>query len=492
MILPFFIIIPLLAAFLIALISGERDNWAIAVAVIAMLALLCLALFGFVTIGAQTQVYQMGAWKIPYTICLVLDALSAFMLVIISGIGLTALMFSVFYIRHLSTSWKYYALFMLLITGMNGVVATGDLFNLFVFMEIALFAAYALVSYGSRAEEFEASFKYAIMGSISSTLVLVGIAIVYSATSNLTMATIAQLLPQNPTVMYFAGGIFLAAFGLKSAMMPFHAWLPDAHSSAPAPISSMLSGVLIKTLGVYVLVRLFYNVLGAPPLFLKMFMIFGSISILVASFLAMGQWDFKRLLAYSSISQIGFILLGLGIGTRWAILGAIFHILNHAIFKALLFYNAGTVEMVLGTRDLRQMGNLTKILPYTTATSMCGTLAVAGMPPFNGFFSKLIIIIAAVHAGHPIYASIAVAGSFLTLVYFMKVQRYGFHGKKVIEREGVKIGWGMRTAMIILAVLTLATSLLILPGIRTAVLDPVVAVIMNKTGYITQVLGGNL
>jgi len=241
-----------------------------------------------------------------------------------------------------------------------------------------------------------------------------------------------------------------------------------------------------------VLIRFFYNVLGAPPIFLTLFMVLGTVSILVASFLALGQWDLKRLLAYSSISQIGFILLGIGIGTRWAILGAVFHILNHAIFKALLFFNAGTVEMVLGTRDLRQMGNLRKCLPYTTATAMVGTLSVAGIPPFNGFFSKLIIIIAAVHAGHPIYAALAIFGSLLTLVYFLKVQRYGFHGERQIDKEGVRIGWGMRTAMIILAVLCLATSVLFLPGIKETILGPVVTVIENKTQYINQVLGGGL
>jgi len=489
MILPFFIIIPLLAAFLIALISGDRDYWAIIVSVLAMISLAVLALFAFITIGGKTIVYEMGAWKIPYAICLAVDAFSAFMLVIISVIGLTSLMFSIFYIKHRSPSWKYYALFMLLVTGMNGVVVTGDLFNLFVFMEIALFAAYALVSYGSHAEEFEAAFKYAIMGSISSTLVLVGIAVVYSATSTLTMALIAERLPQNSAVMFWSGGLFLAAFGLKAAIMPFHAWLPDAHSSAPAPISSMLSGVLIKSLGVYVLIRLFYNIYGAPPVFLTIFRVLGSISIIIASFLAIGQWDLKRLLAYSSISQVGFILLGIGIGTRWAILGAVFHILNHAIFKALLFYNAGTVEMVLGTRDLRKMGNLTRILPYTTTTSMVATFSVAGIPPFNGFFSKLIIIIAAIAAGHPVYGGIAIVGSLLTLVYFMKVQRYGFHGEKVVEMEDVKIGWGMRTAMIILAVLCLATSILVVPGIRETTLDPVVNAIMDKTGYIARVMG---
>jgi len=490
MILPFLIIIPLLAAFLITLISGEKDNWAIVLSILAVISLLALALFSFFTTGNDTYVYEMSGWKIPLTICLVQDALSCFMLVIVNLIALTSLMFSVSYIRQYSSPWKYYALFMLLITGMNGVIATGDIFNLFVFMEIALFAAYALVAFGAKAEEYEAAFKYAVMGSISSTLILLGIGILYAATSTLTMANIgAELQSKSPQVTYWVAAVFMAGFGLKSAVMPFHAWLPDAHSSAPAPISSMLSGVLIKALGIYALIRIFFNVFGAPSIFLTIFMVFGSISIIVASYLALGQWDLKRLLAYSSISQIGFILLGLGIGTKLAILGAVFHILNHAIFKSLLFYNAGAIEMALGTRDLRKMGNLSGALPVTTGTSMIASLSVAGLPPFNGFFSKLIIIIAAVQSQHIVYAIIAVIGSLLTLAYFMKVQRYGFHGETVVTEKKKPVSVGMKTAMIILAVLCVVTSILIIPGIREITLDPVVSVIFNKTGYIQSVIG---
>ena len=203
----------------------------------------------------------------------------------------------------------------------------------------------------------------------------------------------------------------------------------------------------------------------------------------------MGQWDLKRLLAYSSISQIGFILLGLGIGTKLAILGAVFHILNHAIFKSLLFYNAGAVEMALGTRDLRKMGNLRGAMPVTSGTSMIASLSVAGLPPFNGFFSKLIIIIAAVQSNNIIYAIIAVIGSLLTLAYFMKVQRYGFNGENKITELNQSISLGMKSAMIILAVLCVVASILIIPGIREVTLDPVVSVIMNKTAYIQSVIG---
>jgi multicomponent Na+:H+ antiporter subunit D len=252
----------------------------------------------------------------------------------------------------------------------------------------------------------------------------------------------------------------------------------------------MLSGVLIKTLGVYVLVRIFYNILGAPQVFLTAFMILGTLSIVLGVILAIGQWDFKRLLAYSSISQVGYIFLGIGLNSTLGIAGALFHLLNHALFKSLLFYNAGALEMGLGTRDLRKMGNITRLLPITAHSSMAASLAISGIPPFNGFFSKLLIIIAAVQAHQPVYALLAVVGSLLTLATFMKVQRYGIRGENPVERLQSRPGWGMQAAMIILAVLCILTSLLIVPGIKESVLDPVVAAVMDKTGYAAAVLGG--
>jgi len=490
MILPLLIIVPLLTAFLIAFIGGKKDTAAVILTLVAVTILLCMSLYSFIITGAQTQTYQMSAWAIPYGISLVLDPLSGFMMVMIAIISFTSALFSIQYIRHLQQDWKFYALFMLLLTGMNGVVMTGDIFNLFVFMEIALFAAFGLVAFGGRAEEYEAAFKYAVMGSVSSTIILFGIAVIYSATSSLTMSVIAERLPLlDQKIVLWVGGLFMAGFGLKTAAMPFHAWLPDAHSSAPAPISSMLSGVLIKALGVYVLIRFFFNVFGAPKLFLTLFLVLGSISILVGVFLAIGQWDMKRLLAYHSISQIGYILLGLGLASPLAIFGAIFHMFNHALFKSLLFYNAGSVELALGTRNLKQLGNLSRILPVTSATSMIASLSISGIPPFNGFFSKLVIIIAAIKIGQPVYALVAVVGSLLTLASFMKVQRYGFHGEKVIEKTANKVGWSMNLAMICLAVLCLVTSVLIFPGIREAIMDPVVNVITQKSQSLQVVMG---
>jgi multicomponent Na+:H+ antiporter subunit D len=330
------------------------------------------------------------------------------------------------------------------------------------------------------------------MGSLSSTLILLGIGILYSATSTLTMAKIAEILPTlDVKLTYWVGAIFLAGFGLKAAIIPFHAWLPDAHSSAPAPISAMLSGVFIKSLGVYVLIRLFFNVFGGVAVFNEVFLVIGAISMIIGVFLALGQWDIKRLLAYHSISQIGYIIIGIGLATNLGILGGVFHLFNHAIFKALLFYNAGVLEMTTGTRDLRQMGGLAKKLPTTSFTSMIASLSIAGLPPFNGFFSKLIIFIAAIQAGRPVYAFLAGLGSLLTLASFMKMQRYAFYGKenKDADKTLAKVSTAMKWAMISLAVLCLLTSLMVIPGIRELTLDPVVAVIMNKTGYIAEVLG---
>ena len=490
MILPYFMIIPLLAAFLITLIPDKKDRAAVVITSIAVTVLLILSVYSFIISIGNPIVYKMSDWDFPIGIILVMDALTAGMLIMVSLITVASIFYSIQYIRKIDINGKYYALFMLLVAGMNGVILTGDLFNLFVFMEVTLLAAFALVAYGGKAEEFEAAFKYAVMGTVSSALVLIAIAITYSATSTLTLALIAVELGEGDSIIkLWIGSLFLVGFGLKAAIIPFHAWLPDAHSSAPAPISSMLSGVVIKALGIYVLIRIFYNVLGAPELFLNLFMVLGVISIIVGVFLAIGQWDFKRLLAYHSISQIGYILLGIGIATPLGILGAVFHLFNHALFKGLLFLNAGSVEYSIDTRDLQKMGNLTKAMPVTSQTSMIASLSISGIPPFNGFFSKLIIIIACIEAGLPWYAIFAVIGSLLTLASFMKVQRYGFRGNDTVEKVKNKVGLGMNSAMIALALLCILASVLVIPGIKEVTLDPIVNVILSSESYIKLAAG---
>jgi len=441
---------------------------------------------------------------------MVLDGLTSFMLVTVNLVSFLVTLYSVSYMERYTDKWKFYTLFMLMLTGMNGIIVTGDLFNLYVFLEIASISSYALVAFGTEAEELEASFKYALMSSVASSFILLGIAILYSYTSTLNMADISLVLSSKGTgpMVSFVAVLFLMGFGLKAAVIPFHAWLPDAHPSAPAPISAMLSGVFIKTLGIYALCRVFFNILGVSNRILFVLVILGVASQVVGAILAIAQRDIKRMLAYSSISQVGYIIFALGIGTPLAILGGLFHLFNHAIFKSLLFLNSGAIEYSVNTRDLKRLGGLNSRLPVTGYTSLFGSMSISGIPPFGGFWSKLIIIIAAVQAGYFITATVAILVSIVTLAYYLKFQSFAFFGKlnegllkinpvrntDFPEKEskisnGVKeVPWLMRLSMIVLSVICVITGLLIAPLFKPF-LQGAVEVLLAGKGYAEIVFG---
>ncbi|MFC1804472.1 complex I subunit 5 family protein [Candidatus Omnitrophota bacterium] len=489
---PFFVIIPLAAAFLVSLFGKRLRGLGDVLSNLAALALLALSLYSIPLVSAQkVLVYKVGGWIPPIGISMVLDGLSSFMLVTVSLVSLMVTLYSVRYMEKFTDKSKFYTLFMLMLAGMNGVIITGDLFNLFVFLEIASISSYALVAFGTEAEELEASFKYGIMGSVTSCFILLGIGLLYSYTSTLNMADISQVLAEKGSgvLVSFVTVLFLAGFGLKGALVPFHAWLPDAHPSAPAPISAMLSGVLIKVLGIYAIIRVLFNIFGVNPQLLLVLMFLGTISMLVGVFLAIGQWDFKRLLAYHSISQIGYVILGIGLGTPLGILGGLFHLFNHSIFKSLLFLNSGAVEYSTGTRDLRRMGGLRKKLPATAGTNIIASMSIAGIPPFNGFFSKLLIILACIQADRIGYALLAVLASILTLASFMKVQKFAFFGKLDKALQAVKeVPFLMRLSMIIMALICVFGGLMLIPGVR-GFLQSAADVLLAGNGYAGQVFG---
>jgi multicomponent Na+:H+ antiporter subunit D len=245
----------------------------------------------------------------------------------------------------------------------------------------------------------------------------------------------------------------------------------------------MLSGLLIKALGVYALIRVFFSVLGSGGV-APVFMVLGTLSMLVGVFLAIGQWDFKRLLAYHSISQVGYIMLGVGLGTPLGILGGLFHLFNHSIFKSLLFLNSGAVDYAAGTRDLQQMGGLRQRMPVTASTSLIASMSIAGIPPFNGFWSKLLIVIACIQAGRPGYALAAVIASLMTLASFMKVQKYAFFGDlRAPLKEVREVPFSMRLAMVVLAAICVVSGLLLLPAVSPALLKPAVKVLLIGKDY---------
>jgi multicomponent Na+:H+ antiporter subunit D len=228
----------------------------------------------------------------------------------------------------------------------------------------------------------------------------------------------------------------------------------------------MLSGVLIKAIGVYVLARLAFNVFGVAENMLALLRWLGVLSMVVGALLAAGQSDIKRLFAYSSISQVGFIVLGLGLATPLGLVGALYHLVNHAMFKSLLFLNAGAVEYATGTRRLNELGGLNRAMPVTGATSLVGSMSIAGVPPFNGFWSKLIIILACIEAGYYFFAAVAVAVSIVTLAYQLKVQRMAFFAGLPETLRGLgREPRLMSLAMILLALGCVLLSLAVLSGL---------------------------
>ena len=491
-IIPLCVAVPLGGAFLTALLGRRVPVLAPLLGVIASALLLGLSILSVrLTFEQGVLVYPVGGWPPPAGISMVLDGLTAFMLVTVNLVGFLVVVFCLNYVNQFTARWNFYVLFLLMAAGMNGVIVTGDLFNLFVFLEIAAVASYGLVAFGTEKHALEAAFKYAVMGTLGSLCILLGIVMLYAGTSTLNMADMARVLAlREPGALTgFVSVLFLMGFGMKAAAVPFHAWLPDAHPSAPAPISAMLSGVLIKALGVYALCRVIFNVLGASPRILSVLLFLGGLSMVAGVFLAIGQWDLKRLLAYHSISQIGYVLLGIGLGTPLGIMGGLFHLLNHSLFKSLLFLDSGVIEYATGTRDLKEMGGLRTKLPVTGATTLVASLSIAGIPPFNGFWSKLLIIVAAIQAQRYGYAFWAVLASVLTLASFMKVMRYAFFGRLNTRWNTItEPPFFMKLSLVVLATLCVLGGLLVLPQARDAFLGLASDAITNGREYVEVTL----
>lgn len=505
---PLPVIVPLAASFLIAIFGKKVKGFGKLISVLVYLSAAILSYWYIIVCKQESMLYKVGGWEpvanIPIGIYMLLDPFSGYMLCIINTIALLSTVYSINYITKFTGENYFYTLLGIMVSGLNGVVLAGDLFNLYVFLEITVISSYALVAFGTDKEELEASLKYQVLGGIATSLILFSIGMIYWYTKTLNMMDITKALQDNgdAKLIQFCQLMLIAGFGLKAAIMPFHGWLPDAHSSAPSPISAMLSGVVIKAAGLYVIFRLFFNMFELDYDISVLITAIGTISMVVGVFLAIGQWDLKRLLAYHSISQMGYVIIGVGMGmiilagngsvavASLAITGGLFHLVNHAVFKGLLFLNAGAIEYRLGTRDLKKMGGLADKMPLTATTSLGASMAISGIPPFNGFFSKLIIIIAAIQARFYLLAALAVLVSIITLASFMKFQRYAFYnGKSAANRLKIsEVPPFMAFSMVFMALLCLALSLLLIPGIREIFLQPVVNILAGRNEYFINLL----
>jgi len=491
--LSLFIVIPFMAAFLIVLSSSIwRKYLPDIIANISSVSTAVLAVMVFAKVASKPSViliHKIGGWAPPFGIPIIADGLSAFLLAIANLVSLAVIIYSVGYINTYTDKWKYYALLMLMMGGVNGVLLTGDIFNLFVFLEIASIATYTLVAFGTEAEAFEASFKYAIMSAVASSFILIGIIFIYGYTSTLNMADMAMVFRSagHVDLVKFVAVLFLMGFGLKTAAVPFHGWLPDSYTKAPATIPAMSSGVLLKTLGIYVICRIFFNVLGMSLSISYVLIGLGVSSMIVGAIMAFGQTNMRRLLGYSSISQVGYILLGFGIGTPLAIAGSLFHILNHSFAKSLLFLNSGDIEQGRALSTERVFGIIDQ-RPICGYTGLLAAMSICGIPPLAGFWSKLIIIFACIQSGHPILMVIAAAVSIVTLAYYLKFFNPLLFGtKKNILSDGQS--FAVNLAMVILALGVLFGGLVWLPGPRSFIINTAVNVMTGGLAYADIVFG---
>ncbi len=489
---PLFVVIPLGAAFLIPILSKVWRRFSEIIGGIASASILFLS--GYFLFNLRSGiVYPVGGWLAPFGIVFVVDKLSVFFVFVIALIWFLSYLFAINYMDRYTGGWKFYTLFSLMHAGMMGVAITGDLFNLFVFLEIASVSSYALVGFSVEEEGLEAGFKYMVMGEIASLFILLGIAFVYASFSTLNMADISLSLASatKNAVYYFVFALFVFGFSLKSAAFPFHSWLPDAHPAAPAPVSAVLSGVFIKILGIYSLSRIVFNVFGlsranAPGIF-NILLLLGILSIIFAGLAALVQRDYKRILAYSSISQIGYIIAGFGIGNIWGIIGALLHVLSHAMGKGLLFLTSGSVVYRTEERDIEKMAGFGVRMPWTGYSYLFGMLSLSGIPPFIGFFSKLFLLIGAVKQSMYGVAVIFVIFSAVTFAYLLRIENKVFWEKTV---KGFSDSPFLMVFSMVILVLLLLVSGLCFSHITKEFVKPAAEVLLRGVLYAKDILGG--
>ena len=432
-------------------------------------------------------------------IALEVDAFGLFFGLLIATAVFVAMIYSFSYMSHDDNEPQYYTLFLMLCGGVMGLVLSGDLFNMFIMVEILTFAAVALTAFRNTVfGALEAAFKYLVVGCIGSTCILAGTIMLYAQAHTLNFAQLAAFLPGNLNIAtIIAYALLFIGFCTKAFLVPFHPLAADAHGAAPAPVSVLISGVLTKS-GLYGIIRLTYILFRTMNLgTVQFWLVFlGSVSMFLCVTMALAQHDFKRLLAFHSISQIGYVLTAAGLATALGVSSGLYHAMNHTLFKGLLFLCAGAVLHETGTTDLDRLGGLSKKMPVTTVLFLVGAFSISGIPPFNGFASKWLIYQAtyqkAVESGNIGFMLVTVCclvTSTLTLASFVKVTQSVFFGQLPKEYEHVKeVPFGMRLGMGILAALCILTG--IFPGfVQNWLTGPAARAVFQANGYIDAMMG---
>lgn len=507
--------VPLVAAFAIPLISmsraGDRGRNIFSLVVFGLIIFLVAVLARNVhTVGIR--VYTFGAtapeltlphgYTVPVRIIFELDGMSIFMGLIVTTVALAALIYSLHFMKGQTGQARFYALMFLLYAAMMGLAFTGDMFNLFVFLEIASIAGAGLAAYRTNmADAVEGGFKYIVISAISALLVLLAIGILYAEYNVLSIAAIAHYM-QYTTLDMVALGLLAGAFVIKLAGVPLHMWAPDTYTVAPAGTTPMI--LAASYMSMYALYRVTFTMYGAETNTTAIgwiVIIVGVLSMFVGVMMAVHQTDIKRMMAYHAISQGGYMLLGVGVGLavladpaalasygRDAINGGVFHIINHVFYKALLFMTAEAIFFRIGTRDTNKMGGLARNMKWTAAFYVIGALAISGIPPFNGFASKLLIY-ESVLKFNPVLSVIAMFVSLVTLASFAKVFYSAFTGPEMPAYKEVReVPKSMIIGMSILAAFIIFFG--IFPGlVVNTIVAPATDALINQTSYVNAVMG---
>ncbi len=376
--------------------------------------------------------YPIGNWQVPWGIEFRVDVLNAFILLVIAMISAVVTFYARLSIAQAIPPERvrfFYAAWLLFISGLLGVTMSGDVFNVYVLIEISALASYTLVAMGryQNRKALQGSINYLVLGTIGASFFLIGVGYLYSVTGTLNMADLSTRLEplHDNRAVITAFAFLLIGLSVKMALFPLHGWLPDAHGYAPPIVSALLSGVAIKV-GAYLMFRLAFTVLGVEFTFSKLptapvIWLFATLAILVGSYTAIFQTSLKRLLAYSSVAQIGYIALGFALANENGLTGALVHIFNHALMKSGLFLVAGIVAYRIGESEIGALAGLGRKMPFTMAAFTAGGLGLIGVPLTSGFVSKWYLVSGAIDAGLFPLAFVVLAGSMLAVIYVWKV-----------------------------------------------------------------------
>ncbi|CAG0990674.1 MAG: hypothetical protein IAE83_17975 [Anaerolinea sp.] len=436
------------------------------------------------------QVYRLGGWETPYGIILVPDLIGSIFGLMASTVVLGGIIYALGCKDKCVTYPVFMPLFLCMAGGLHGAMYTGDIFTLFVFIELMVMSSVVLVAISDNRLGVEAAIKYLLISALGTLFLLVGIAAIYATFGTLNLADIARKLAsgERPLLAQAAAVMLMCAFLLKSAIFPFHFWQPDFHTTAPTPVHAVLSSVVVKV-GILGLIRLTNLLFTAEaPLIRSLLLVLGLIGIFFGSLAALRTYDAKRMLAYSTFGQIGFILLGIGWGTPAALVGAVVYAFNHALIKSSLLMITGAISSRMPTKSakLADIGGVGKTLTLANILYLLGGLALAGVPPLNGFISKVTLIQGGIDAHSFLPLILAVGAGLITLLYMIRTWQLMFQQPPAPELKVKPKGDQLFAPLMLI-------SLCVLLGIFAAPLVDVatdaVTQLNDSQIYITSVLG---